>query len=50
MGILFVCVVVGDCYVMEKFLEKGWKIGVENLGYVILFDKVIMGDVIVVGL
>lgn len=50
LGILFVCVKVGDCYVLEKMQEKGWCIGVENFGYVILLDKIIIGDGIVVGL
>lgn len=50
LGILFVCVKVGDCYVLEMFQEKGWCIGVENFGYVILLDKIIIGDGIVVSL
>lgn len=49
-GILFFWVKVGDCYVLEKLQEKGWCIGVENFGYVILLDKMIIGDGIVVGL
>ncbi len=30
---------VGDRYVMEQLLAKGWKIGAENSGHVILLDK-----------
>ena len=29
---------------MEQLLEKGWKIGAENSGHVILLDKVTTGD------
>ncbi|WP_332398603.1 phosphoglucosamine mutase [Vibrio metschnikovii] len=47
LGIPFVRAAVGDRYVMEKLLEKGWKIGAENSGHVILLDKVTTGDAIV---
>lgn len=50
LGILFARAKVGDRYVLEKMQEKGWRIGVENFGYVILLDKIIIGDGIVVGL
>ncbi|MCX9490717.1 phosphoglucosamine mutase, partial [Vibrio cholerae] len=50
LGIPFVRAAVGDRYVMEKLLEKGWKIGAENSGHVILLDKVTTGDAIVAGL
>ncbi|MGF1747425.1 phosphoglucosamine mutase [Vibrio cionasavignyae] len=50
LGIPFVRAAVGDRYVMEQLLEKGWKIGAENSGHVILLDKVTTGDAIVAGL
>ncbi|WP_153447559.1 phosphoglucosamine mutase [Vibrio algicola] len=50
LGIPFVRSKVGDRYVMEKLLEKGWKIGAENSGHVILLDKVTTGDAIVAAL
>ncbi|HAS63163.1 MAG TPA: phosphoglucosamine mutase, partial [Vibrio sp.] len=50
LGIPFLRAAVGDRYVMEKLLEKGWKIGAENSGHVILLDKVTTGDAIVAAL
>ncbi len=50
MGIPFVRAAVGDRYVMEQLLAKGWKIGAENSGHVILLDKVTTGDAIVAAL
>lgn len=50
LGIPFVRAAVGDRYVMEALLEKGWKIGAENSGHVILLDKVTTGDAIVAAL
>ncbi len=50
LGIPFVRAAVGDRYVMEQLLEKGWKIGAENSGHVILLDKVTTGDAIVAAL
>ncbi len=50
LGIPFVRSNVGDRYVMEKLLEKDWKIGAENSGHVILLDKVTTGDAIVAAL
>ncbi|EEZ01210.1 phosphoglucosamine mutase [Vibrio sp. RC586] len=50
LGIPFSRAAVGDRYVMEKLQEKGWKIGAENSGHVILLDKVTTGDAIVAGL
>jgi phosphoglucosamine mutase len=50
LGIPFVRAAVGDRYVMEKLLEKNWKIGAENSGHVILLDKVTTGDAIVAAL
>ncbi len=50
LGIPFVRAAVGDRYVMEQLLEKGWRIGAENSGHVILLDKVTTGDAIVAAL
>ena len=50
LGIPFVRAAVGDRYVMEKLIEKNWKIGAENSGHVILLDKVTTGDAIVASL
>ncbi|MGR5362008.1 phosphoglucosamine mutase [Vibrio mediterranei] len=50
LGIPFVRAAVGDRYVMEQLLEKGWSIGAENSGHVILLDKVTTGDAIVAAL
>ncbi|WPC73639.1 phosphoglucosamine mutase [Vibrio porteresiae] len=47
LGIPFVRASVGDRYVMEKLLEKGWNIGAENSGHIILLDSVTTGDAIV---
>ncbi|AWK13419.1 phosphoglucosamine mutase [Candidatus Fukatsuia symbiotica] len=41
---------VGDRYVLKKMQEKGWRIGAENSGHVILLDKTTTGDGIVAGL
>ncbi len=50
LGIPFSRAAVGDRYVMEQLVEKGWKIGAENSGHVILLDKVTTGDAIVAAL
>ncbi len=50
LGIPFVRAKVGDRYVLEKLQEKGWRIGAENSGHVILLDKTTTGDGIVAGL
>ncbi|WP_038178134.1 phosphoglucosamine mutase [Vibrio rhizosphaerae] len=50
LGIPFARAAVGDRYVMEKLLEKDWKIGAENSGHVILLDKMTTGDAIVAAL
>jgi phosphoglucosamine mutase len=50
LGIPFTRAAVGDRYVMEKLVEKNWKIGAENSGHVILLDKVTTGDAIVAAL
>ena len=41
---------VGDRYVLEMLQEKGWRIGAENSGHVILLDKTTTGDGIVASL
>jgi len=50
LGIPFIRAAVGDRYVMEQLQEKGWLIGAENSGHVILLDKVTTGDAIVAAL
>ncbi|XOD69934.1 MAG: phosphoglucosamine mutase [Sodalis sp. (in: enterobacteria)] len=46
----FVRTHVGDRYVLEKMQEKGWCIGAENSGHIILLDKTTTGDGIIAGL
>ncbi|WP_261817471.1 phosphoglucosamine mutase [Vibrio gallicus] len=50
LGIPFSRAAVGDRYVMEQLQQKGWMIGAENSGHVILLDKVTTGDAIVAAL
>ncbi|PLK58785.1 phosphoglucosamine mutase [Candidatus Palibaumannia cicadellinicola] len=50
LGIPFVRTRVGDRYVLEKMQEKGWRIGAENSGHVILLDHTTTGDGIIAGL
>ncbi|HEJ9438115.1 TPA: phosphoglucosamine mutase [Proteus mirabilis] len=50
LGIPFVRAKVGDRYVLEKLQEKGWRLGAENSGHIILLDKTTTGDGIVAGL
>ena len=50
LGIPFVRAKVGDRYVLEKLQEKGWRLGTENSGHIILLDKTTTGDGIVAGL
>ncbi|MFC0179510.1 phosphoglucosamine mutase [Thorsellia kenyensis] len=50
LGIPFERAKVGDRYVLEKLQQKGWKIGAENSGHVILLDKTTTGDGIIAGL
>lgn len=50
LGIPFARAKVGDRYVLEKMQEKGWRIGAENSGHVILLDKSTTGDGILAGL
>lgn len=41
---------VGDRYVLEVLKEKGWKLGGENSGHIIVLDKNTTGDGIVASL
>ncbi|BDH44464.1 phosphoglucosamine mutase [Salmonella enterica subsp. enterica serovar Choleraesuis] len=50
LGIPFARAKVGDRYVMEMMQEKGWRLGAENSGHVILLDKTTTGDGIVAAL
>ncbi|MTB81548.1 phosphoglucosamine mutase [Providencia stuartii] len=50
LGIPFERAKVGDRYVLEKLQEKGWRMGAENSGHIILLDKTTTGDGIVAGL
>jgi phosphoglucosamine mutase len=50
LGIPFTRAKVGDRYVLEAMQEKGWRIGAENSGHVILLDKTTTGDGIVAAL
>ncbi|KAA9002748.1 phosphoglucosamine mutase [Affinibrenneria salicis] len=50
LGIPFARARVGDRYVLETMQEKGWRIGAENSGHVILLDKTTTGDGIIAGL
>ncbi|MBK0002832.1 phosphoglucosamine mutase [Erwinia sp. S38] len=50
LGIPFARAKVGDRYVLEKLKEKGWRLGAENSGHVILLDKTTTGDGVVAGL
>lgn len=50
LGIPFERAKVGDRYVLEKLQQKGWKIGAENSGHIILLDKTTTGDGIIAAL
>ncbi len=41
---------VGDRYVLEQMLERGWQLGGENSGHLICLDKHTTGDAIVAAL
>lgn len=41
---------VGDRYVMEKLVEKGWMLGGESSGHIICLDKTTTGDGIIAAL
>ncbi|UVK77193.1 MAG: phosphoglucosamine mutase [Sodalis sp. Fle] len=50
LGVPFVRAHIGDRYVLEMMQEKGWSIGAENSGHIILLDKTTTGDGIIAGL
>jgi phosphoglucosamine mutase len=47
LGIAFARAAVGDRYVLEMMVEKGWQLGGENSGHIICLDKHTTGDGIV---
>lgn len=47
LGVPFARSAVGDRYVVEMLLEKGWRIGGENSGHIISLDHTTTGDGIV---
>ena len=47
LGLPFVRAKVGDRYVLEAQLERGWKLGGENSGHIICLDRHTTGDGIV---
>ena len=49
-GILFERASVGDRYVLEKLVEKGWSLGGESSGHIICLDKTTTGDGIIAAL
>jgi phosphoglucosamine mutase len=50
LGIPFERAQVGDRYVLERLLEKGWLLGGENSGHLICLDKHTTGDGIIAAL
>lgn len=50
LAIPFVRANVGDRYVLEQLKEKGWKLGGENSGHIIVLDKNTTGDGIIASL
>lgn len=50
MGIDFARASVGDRYVLEMMLEKGWQLGGENSGHIVCLDKHTTGDGLISGL
>jgi phosphoglucosamine mutase len=50
LGIEFVRTHVGDRYVLETLLEKGWLIGGENSGHILTLDQHSTGDAIIASL
>ncbi|MBZ0144876.1 MAG: phosphoglucosamine mutase, partial [Rhodocyclaceae bacterium] len=47
LGVPVVRARVGDRYVLEKLIERGWKLGGENSGHIICLDRHTTGDGIV---
>ncbi|AUQ24117.1 phosphoglucosamine mutase [Dickeya zeae] len=50
LGVPFARAKVGDRYVLELMQSKGWRMGAENSGHVILLDKTTTGDGVIAGL
>ena len=50
MGVPFARANVGDRYVLELMIQKGWQLGGENSGHIICLDKHTTGDGIVTAL
>jgi len=50
MGVPFARARVGDRYVLELMIQKGWQLGGENSGHIICLDKHTTGDGIVTAL
>ncbi|OGT06773.1 MAG: phosphoglucosamine mutase [Gammaproteobacteria bacterium GWF2_41_13] len=50
MGIEFTRAKVGDRYVMDELLSKGWSLGGETSGHVICLNKTLTGDGIITAL
>jgi phosphoglucosamine mutase len=49
-GIALERTAVGDRYVLERMLEKGWQLGGENSGHLLCLDKHTTGDAIIAAL
>jgi phosphoglucosamine mutase len=49
-GILLERAPVGDRYVLERMIERGWSLGGENSGHLLCLDKHTTGDAIVAAL
>lgn len=50
LGVEFVRAQVGDRYVMEALIDKGWKLGAEPSGHIVCLDKITTGDGIIAAL
>ncbi len=50
LGIDFARAAVGDRYVLELMVEKGWQLGGENSGHIVCLDKHTTGDGLISGL
>ncbi|UDG83158.1 phosphoglucosamine mutase [Candidatus Vallotia lariciata] len=47
LGIKFVRAAVGDRYILEQLLERGWQLGAEGSGHILSLDRHTTGDGIV---